>query len=103
MITMHPGEYLEEAYLEPLQMSQTDLAKHLHVSKSAVSRLIAGEADLSALMAVRLSKVFGLSAEAWMAMQTQHSLRLARKELTNTEFKQVAFEPDQALADTQGA
>ncbi|ATQ78874.1 addiction module antidote protein, HigA family [Massilia violaceinigra] len=79
MITMHPGEYLSEVYLEPLGMTQSDLAKRLQVDKSSVSRVISGKADLSAEMAVRLSNVFDLSAEAWMEMQATHSLMLARK------------------------
>ncbi|NHZ38948.1 HigA family addiction module antidote protein [Massilia sp. CCM 8693] len=51
------------------------------VDKSSVSRVISGKAELSATMAVRLSQVFDLSAEAWMGMQTAHSLMLARKHL----------------------
>lgn len=93
MITMHPGEYLAEVYLEPLGMSQSDLAKRLKVDKSSISRLLAGKADLSASMAVRLSNVFELSAEAWMEMQTQHSLRLARKELEHVEFERAESLP----------
>ncbi|WP_167074150.1 HigA family addiction module antitoxin [Massilia aquatica] len=51
------------------------------MDKSSVSRVISGKAELSATMAVRLSQVFDLSAEAWMGMQTAHSLMLARKHL----------------------
>lgn len=81
MITMHPGEYITEALLEPLNISQAVLADRLEVDRSTVSRLLAGKADLTPHMAVRLSKVFGLSAEAWMEMQAQHNLKAARKEL----------------------
>ena len=96
MITMHPGKYLAAAYLEPLNLTQSDLARLLKVDKSTVSRLISAEYDLSAVMAVRLSRVFDLSAEAWMEMQTQHSLRLARETLANETFEKVSL--DQALA-----
>jgi addiction module HigA family antidote len=87
MITMHPGEYLAEVYLEPLKLTQSELAKRLQVDKSSVSRLLSGDADLSAAMAVRLSHVFDLSAEAWMEMQTQHSLKMARTALEKVEFE----------------
>jgi addiction module HigA family antidote len=87
MIAMHPGEYLTEVYLEPLNLTQSELAKRLQVDKSSVSRLLSGEADLSAAMAVRLSRVFDLSAEAWMEMQIQHSLRMARKNLEHVSFE----------------
>ncbi|WP_342118010.1 HigA family addiction module antitoxin [Pseudoduganella sp. OTU4001] len=86
MITMHPGEYLAAVYIEALALSQADLAKLLQVSKSAVSRLVAQESDLSPEMAVRLSYVFDVPAEMWMEMQTQHSLRLAREKLKSKDF-----------------
>lgn len=81
MITQHPGEYLQDCYLIPLALRQTDLAKSLNVSSAAVSRLVAGKSDLSAEMAVRLEKLFDRSAESWMALQTDFSLAKAREAL----------------------
>lgn len=92
MITMHPGRYLAVAYVEPLDLTQGKLADHLQVDKSTVSRLLNEESDLTSMMAVRLSRIFDLSAEAWMEMQTQHSLNLARKALAETVFKPVPVE-----------
>lgn len=92
MITMHPGRYLAVAYVEPLGLTQGKLADHLQVDKSTVSRLLNEESDLTSMMAVRLSRIFDLSAEAWMEMQTQHSLNLARKFLAETFFKPVPAE-----------
>jgi addiction module HigA family antidote len=89
---MHPGEYLTEVYLDPLNLTQSELAKRLRVDKSSVSRLVSGDADLSATMAVRLSRVFDLSAEAWMEMQTQHSLKIARATLENVEFEKILLD-----------
>ncbi|NHZ89380.1 HigA family addiction module antidote protein [Massilia sp. CCM 8733] len=93
MITMHPGEYLREVYLEPLGMTQSELAKRLQVDKSSVSRVISGKAELFAAMAVRLSQVFDLSAEAWMGMQTAHSLMLARKNLEKMDVDGTELAP----------
>ncbi|MCY0911040.1 HigA family addiction module antitoxin [Massilia antarctica] len=86
---MHPGEYLSEVYLAPLGMTQSDLARRLQVDQSSVSRVIAGKADLSAEMAVRLSKVFDLSAEAWIDMQATHGLMLARKNPEKVVFEKA--------------
>jgi addiction module HigA family antidote len=106
VITMHPGEYLAMCYVAPLNIQQTALAKRLHVSKSAVCRLLSGDADLSPEMAVRLSYVFPLSAEAWMEMQTQHSLKLARESLNPANFEPFPadvfaddVEPERALPE----
>jgi addiction module HigA family antidote len=92
MITMHPGQYLTEVYLEPLNLTQSELAKRLQVDKSSVSRLLSGDADLSASMAVRLSRIFDLSAEAWLEMQAQHNLKAAKKALENVEFERFPLD-----------
>jgi addiction module HigA family antidote len=76
---MHPGEYLAVSYVEPYELSQRELAERLGVSTAAVSRLLAGKADLSPEMAVRLALVFDRSAESWMELQSAHSLALAKK------------------------
>lgn len=89
MITMHPGNYLSMVYVEPLGLTQKQLSDHLQVDKSTVSRLLSEDLDLTPMMAVRLSKVFDLSAEAWMEMQTQHSLNVARKALAEVAFKPI--------------
>jgi len=97
MITMHPGEYLAMAYVEPLNLVQRELAENLGVSKSAVSRLLAEKADLSPEMAVRLSMVFDRSAESWMLMQTKHSLNLARTSVDPKTIRKITMKPDDAM------
>ena len=79
MINMHPGEYLQVAYLKPLKIKQADLAVSLGVSTAAISRLLACKSDLSPEMALRLSFVFDRSAESWMALQSNFSLEKARE------------------------
>jgi len=91
MITMHPGEYLSAVYFDELGMTQTKLADHLKVSKSAVSRLLSGEADVSPEMAVRLSYVLDRSAESWMEMQSQYSIELAKEQLDRTTFVAISL------------
>lgn len=78
MITMHPGEYLALSYLEPLQISQAEIAHRLGVSSSSISRLVQGKADLSVDMALRLGRVLDRSPESWLKMQIQHNLATAQ-------------------------
>jgi addiction module HigA family antidote len=92
MITMHPGEYLAMAYVDPMCITQSRLATHLQVDRSSVSRLLSCEADLTPNMAVRLSLVFDLSAEAWMEMQTQHSIKLEKLRLEGKQFEPLTFQ-----------
>lgn len=80
---MHPGEFLKDAYMEPLELTVTDLAEKLGVSKASVSRLITGKSELSYEMAVRLSKVqeFKRSAEGWMNVQNSYGLAKAKEKV----------------------
>lgn len=81
---IHPGKYLKLAYLDALEITTTQLASELDVSKSALSRLLSEKAELSYMMAVRLEKRFDKSAEFWMSMQNAHGLYTERK-AENTE------------------
>ena len=91
MITMHPGEYLQLVYMEPNDLSQVDVAKRLDISPSTLSRLIAGTAELSAAMAVRLSIVFGRSPESWLAMQASHSLSSAKENIDVSKLMPISL------------
>lgn len=82
---MHPGEFLKDAYLEPLDMNATELAEKLGVSKSSISRLINGQSELSYEMAIRLSKVFNRTAEGWMNLQVAYGLVQAKNKLESEE------------------
>jgi antitoxin HigA-1 len=73
----HPGEVLRE-YL-PADVSIGEVARHLGVTRQALSALLNGRAGVSASMALRLEGSLGTSAEMWLNMQTSHDLWLARK------------------------
>lgn len=75
----HPGEFIEETYIKPLNISLREASKKLDVSPSTFSRLIKGDSDISPVMALKLSKAFGRSPESWMQMQAEHELWEARK------------------------
>jgi addiction module HigA family antidote len=67
----HPGRVLRE-YLGTV--SVTDAAKHLGVTRVALSRILNGSAGISAAMALKLSDALGTSPELWIGMQTQYDL-----------------------------
>jgi antitoxin HigA-1 len=72
----HPGEVLRD-YLGDI--SVTDAAKHLRVTRASLSRILNGSAGISAEMALRLSEAMGTSAELWLGMQSQYELWQASK------------------------
>mgnify|MGYP002737854720 CR=1 FL=1 len=67
----HPGQVLRE-YLGELTV--TEAASRLGVTRAALSRILNGSAGISADMALRLRDALGTSAEMWINMQTQYDL-----------------------------
>ena len=75
----HPGRVLKDLYLDPLDMSAAALSARLEVPHLLIARLIAGEAAMSADMAVRLGRFFSNAAEYWMNIQRDYDLDRARR------------------------
>ena len=65
----HPGEVLREDVLQALEMSQTEFAKRLGVSRLSVSELLLEKRALSPDMAVRIGKLTNTTPESWLRMQ----------------------------------
>lgn len=78
-LTVHVGDWLKTEIVEPAGLSVTALAAHLGVSRQALSTLLNGNAGLSADMAIRFEKAFGVRADTLLRMQTSHELAQARR------------------------
>ncbi|MFZ1702083.1 MAG: HigA family addiction module antitoxin [Pyrinomonadaceae bacterium] len=72
----HPGTVLRE-YLGSI--SVTAAANHLGITRAALSRILNGNAGISAEMALGLSEALGTSPELWIGMQSQYDLWQAAK------------------------
>ena len=86
----HPGEIIRQLCLEPLDMTVTDAASALGVSRKTLSALLNGRAGISPEMAVRLSIAFGTSSESWMNQQTQYDLWHAEKRRKDLRVSRVS-------------
>jgi addiction module HigA family antidote len=75
----HPGEFINDVYLEPNGITGRELAAALGVSPSTLHRVLNGHSAVSPAMALRLSKALGRSPESWLAMQSNHDLWQARR------------------------
>ena len=60
--------------IEPLGLSITNAAAALGVTRTTLSELVNEKRGISPEMAVRLSKVFGGSAESWLVQQARYDL-----------------------------
>ncbi len=79
----HPGSILKEDILPELDISITEAASQLGVSRVALSRVINGKAAISAEMAIRLEAwISGPTAETWVRMQAEYDLWQARQKTT---------------------
>jgi addiction module HigA family antidote len=76
---VHAGVWLREELTEPQGINVTGLAGRLGVTRQAMSALLNGRAGLSAEMALRFEKAFGISAETLLRMQVAHDLSIARE------------------------
>lgn len=85
----HPGGVLLRQWISPLGISITQAARHLGISRKALSEIVNGHTGISPEMAVRLSMALGTSSELWMNMQSSYDLWHAeqrRKKLTVTSI-----------------
>ena len=74
----HPGAFIRTEILQPLSLSVTESAEMLGISRSALSSLLRGKADLSGDMALRLEKAFGVKMDTLMRMQSSYDIARTR-------------------------
>lgn len=86
----HPGEHVRHDCIEPLNLTITDAAKSLGVTRQALNNLVNGKAGISPEMAIRLSRAFGGSPEVWLAMQMQYDLARAEKKAGHIKVRRLA-------------
>jgi len=72
----HPGKLLAY-YLQG--RSVTEVARHLGVTRPALSRVLNGKAGISADMALRISEAFNTDPDLWLRLQAQRDLWVASK------------------------
>ncbi|MFT3742155.1 MAG: HigA family addiction module antitoxin [Gammaproteobacteria bacterium] len=72
--TPHPGEFIKEVCLEPLNITVTEAARQLGVSRKALSELINGKSGISTEIALRLARAFNTTPESWLTQQMNYNL-----------------------------
>lgn len=76
-LAAHPGEILRTEFMEPLGITAYQLAKVLH--SPGIYQIVREERAISADIALRLGKYFGMTPQFWMNLQTDYDLRLAAR------------------------
>ncbi len=85
----HPGKIIREFCIEPLNLSVTEAAEALGVTRKTLSTLLNGRSGISPEMALRLSKVFGRTPEGWLRLQLQFDLWKTQQSVDIRRLKRV--------------
>jgi len=70
----HPGVILKEEFAIPLGLTQDKLSKDLQVGIKTISELYNEKRGISSVMALKLSKYFGTTAQFWLNLQNAYDL-----------------------------
>jgi addiction module HigA family antidote len=76
---VHPGEILKEDVLPAVGLSVTAAAKALGVSRQMLHDILAERRPLSAIMCLKVARLFGGSPEIWMRLQAAYDLKKAER------------------------
>lgn len=75
----HPGEMLIEEFLNPMNITQRELADAIHVPYQRINELVNGRRGVTPSTALRLGKFFGVSADFWLNLQVRWDLYKAQQ------------------------
>jgi addiction module HigA family antidote len=76
---VHPGEVLQEEFLQPLGLTPYRLSQETGLPQSRLSEVINGKRGVSADTALRLARYLGTTPDFWLNLQLAHDLEEARR------------------------
>jgi addiction module HigA family antidote len=79
MRPVHPGEIIKEDILPSVGLSVVAAAKALGVSRQMLHDILAERKPVSALMCLKLSRLFGGSPDVWIRLQATYDLKKAEQ------------------------
>ena len=85
----HPGFSVRHDCIEPLDLTITEAANILGVTRQALNNLVNGKSGISPEMAIRLDKAFGGGAETWLRLQMAYDLAQVRQHEGEIKVKRV--------------
>ena len=92
---IHPGEILNDEFLDPFGISAYKLAKALSIPQTRISEIIKGNRRITADTALRLSHYFGTTAKFWLGLQDDYDLE------EESNAKSEEFEAIEKIATAQ--
>jgi antitoxin HigA-1 len=75
----HPGELLSQEFLQPMGITQRQLADAIHVSHEQISEIVKGHKGITPSTALRLAKYFQMTPDFWLNSQLCWELYYAQQ------------------------
>ena len=88
-VPVHPGRILQEQFLDPMDLSQNQLALSIGVPPRRINEIVLGKRGITADTALRLGRYFYTSPRFWMNIQTNYELEVAEETLTERLDREV--------------
>ncbi len=105
-----PGKVLREKLLDGAHLTQAELARALGISCPRLNMILSGRCQLSAEIALRIEKVFGISPQYWLRIGNEFKLFEERQRMAGEleslgQLRKPAPQPETAwaIADWQAA
>lgn len=76
----HPGKLLRKFFLEPLGMTQSQLAEATGLPASRITELVKERRGITVDSAIRLARVLGPHPRFWLGLQSDYDMEQAVKE-----------------------
>ena len=92
--SLHPGEILDEEFLQPMGITKYALAKAIGVDATRIHSIVLGTRSITAETALLFSRCFGNSAEFWMGLQSQYDRECAEDEMAERLDAIVPYNAD---------
>ena len=95
-----PGIILREDFMEPFDISINQLARDLSVPPNRISEIVNGKRSISADTALRLQRYFGVEAQFWLNLQTEHDLRMIKRKIwTDIERRIIPVKTSETISE----
>ncbi len=95
-----PGVILREDFMEPLDISINQLARDLSVPPNRISEIVNGKRSITADTALRLQRYFGVEAQFWLNLQTEHDLRMIKRKIwTDIERRIIPIKTSETISE----
>jgi len=78
---IHPGEILQEEFLQPMEISQNKLARDIGVPPRRINEIVLGKRGISADTDLRLSRALGTSEGFWLGLQSDYDLEERKRHI----------------------